>query len=67
MNPTKCEICLLKIDFPGHRIGNDMCQPKDEKIRKIANALPHWTKKQVRSFLGLTGYYRDFIIYYCVS
>ena len=33
----------------------------EEKIVKIRNAPQPKTKKQVRSFLGLTGFYRRFI------
>ncbi|KAK4317640.1 hypothetical protein Pmani_011295 [Petrolisthes manimaculis] len=40
VNPTKCEIGLREVDFLGHRIGNDSCQPQDEKIKKIVTALP---------------------------
>ncbi|KAK4304591.1 hypothetical protein Pmani_023470 [Petrolisthes manimaculis] len=40
VNPTKCEIGLREVDFLGHRIGNDSCQPQDEEIKKIVTALP---------------------------
>ena len=56
----------LEIDYLDHKVGNSLCQPQDGKIRKIRDALPPTTKKQVRSFLGLSGYYRDFIPNYSV-
>lgn len=57
VKPQKCEIGTTSIIFLGHRLGGN-------KIEKILNAPKPETKKQVRSFLGLTGYYRDFIPHY---
>ena len=37
---------------------------ESDKLERIRNADPPKTKKQVRSFLGLTGYYRQFIASY---
>ena len=61
VNPSKCVLGQAELDFLGHRIGKGLCQPQEEKITKIVDASPPRTKKQVRSFLGLTGYYRTFI------
>ena len=38
-----------------------MIQPQPEKVNSILNCQRPTTKKQVRSFLGLIGYYRNFI------
>ena len=38
-----------------------MIQPQPEKVDSILNCQRPTTKKQVRSFLGLIGYYRNFI------
>jgi hypothetical protein len=38
-----------------------MIQPRAEKIEKIAGASRPETKKQIRSYLGLIGYYQKFI------
>ncbi|PIK52169.1 hypothetical protein BSL78_10948 [Apostichopus japonicus] len=59
--PSKCEIGFTKLEFLGHTVGNGKLGPKQSTLDKIKNAPKPETKTQVRSFLGLTGYYRDYI------
>ena len=61
IKPSKCMIGFQEIDFVGHLVGNGKLEMEEEKIDKIRNAPQPKTKKQVRSFLGLTGFYRRFI------
>jgi hypothetical protein len=49
------------MDFTGHVVGKGELRMEDEKLEKIKYAERPKTKKQVRSFLGLAGYYRKFI------
>ena len=54
--PTKCLLGASRMEFLGHQVGGDNINL--EKVRST----PHLTtKKQVRSSLGLVGYYRDHI------
>ena len=59
--PSKCEIGMDQVEFLGHRVGHDQITPMDKKLEKIQKAEPPKTKKQIKSFLGLTGYYRKFV------
>ena len=59
--PTKCLIGYTKLEFLGHRVGQGLLEPLSEKVNKVQDAPRPKTKKQLRSFLGLTGYYRRFI------
>ena len=59
--PSKCKIAKTVVDFVGHRVGKDTIKPRDALVRTIEEFPRPETKKQVRSFLGLTGYYRRFI------
>ena len=58
---SKCMIGFGEIEFVGHMVGNGKLEIEEEKVTKIKNAPQPKTKKQVRSFLGLTGFYRKFI------
>jgi hypothetical protein len=64
IRPTKCEIGFQNLDFVGHKIGKGEIGLKEDNVRKIQEAPRPETKKQVRSFLGLTGYYREYISNY---
>ena len=49
------------VDFLGHRLEQGVLGLHEENVEKIKNAPRPGTKKQVRSFFGLAGHYRDFI------
>lgn len=59
--PSKCMIGYLQLDFLGHVVGNNQLKPNELKIQAIADAKRPESKKQLRSLLGLVGYYRKFI------
>lgn len=61
IKPQKCEIAVESIVFLGHHLGGGNIQPVETTVLKIASAPLPDTKKQLRSFLGLAGYYRDLI------
>ena len=62
--PTKCMIGTASVEFIGHIIGRGKIMPLHDNVAKIRNAPRPVTKKEVRSFLGLTGYYREYIPHY---
>ncbi|XP_076465997.1 uncharacterized protein LOC143297483 [Babylonia areolata] len=59
--PAKCYLGHKELDYLGHRVGDSKIWPDDEKMEKIHNAPPPQTKRQLRGFLGLVGYYRRFV------
>ena len=61
IRPTKCIFGASCVDFLGHRLEQGVFGLHEENVEKIKNALRPGTKKQVRSFVGLAGCYRDFI------
>ena len=61
LQPFKCEFILTHMHYLGHVVSADAIAPETEKLRAMA-AFPEPTDATaVRSFLGLTGYYRKFI------
>ncbi|XP_075715620.1 STE20-like serine/threonine-protein kinase [Rhinoderma darwinii] len=60
-NPKKFTIGLEEAKYLGYTIGRGLVKPQVNKIEAI-QGWPHpVNKKQVRAFLGITGYYRRFI------
>ncbi|XP_078492084.1 uncharacterized protein LOC144747728 [Ciona intestinalis] len=59
--PTKCRLGAGEVDFLGHHVGNNIIGLHDDNVRKIREAPRPKNKTEVRSFLGLTGYYREYI------
>ena len=61
IRPTKCLLGVNSVDFLGHRLEQGMIGLHQDNVEKIKDVPRPSTKKQVRSFMGLAGYYRDFI------
>ena len=61
VKPSKCFLGYTDIGFVGHRITDGKLLTLDENTEKVRKAEVPKTKKQLRSLLGLTGYYRKFI------
>ena len=59
--PKKCQIAMKRCIYLGHVVGNGEVRPDESKLHAVENFPSPTTKKQVRAFLGLTGYYRKFI------
>lgn len=57
----KSEFLHREIAFLGHIITTDGVKPNPDKIKAIQNFPIPKTEKQIKSFLGLLGYYRKFI------
>lgn len=57
----KCEFLKREREFLGHIITPKGVKPNPDKVKKILEWNLPKTTKEIKQFLGLTGYYRKFI------
>lgn len=57
----KTEFIRKEVLYLGHQITEDGLKPNDDKIKAVLNYPIPKTTRQIKSFLGLVGYYRKFI------
>ncbi|GJS67606.1 putative reverse transcriptase domain-containing protein [Tanacetum coccineum] len=58
---SKCEFWLQEVHFLRHVVNHDGIHVDPSKIEAVKSWKAPTTPSEVRSFLGLTGYYRHFI------
>jgi hypothetical protein len=58
---SKCAFCLKEVSFLGHIITDGGIAVDPSKVRDAFNWSPPKNVPEIRSFLGLAGYYRRFI------
>ncbi|KAL0313697.1 UNVERIFIED_CONTAM: Retrovirus-related Pol polyprotein from transposon, partial [Sesamum calycinum] len=58
---NKCEFWIEEIAFLGHVVSKEGVQPYPAKVKAITEWEPPKNVLEVRSFLGLAGYYRRFV------
>ena len=63
LKESKCDFFKSEIHYLGHLISDKGIQPLPEKLDTISRkyASSQKTPKEIKQFLGLTGYYRKFI------
>jgi hypothetical protein len=59
---SKCEFWLDSVKFLGHTISKDGIFVDSSKVQEVMDWKPPKSVHQIRSFLGLAGYYRRFIL-----
>jgi hypothetical protein len=58
---SKCKFWIRKVPFLGHVVSPDGIAVDPSKVKEVLDWKLPMSMSEVRSFLGLTGYYRKFI------
>ena len=61
LNPSKCAFAQESVICLGHKLSREGVSPDPANVKKIREWKAPTTAKQLRAFLGLTGYYRQFV------
>ena len=61
INPAKTTLVSREVAYLGHIISAGGVRPNPKKVWAVQNLRAPSSAKEVRTFLGLTGYYRRFI------
>ncbi|GFO41266.1 Zinc finger protein [Plakobranchus ocellatus] len=61
VRPVKCLLGSRTVDFLGHSLVRGATGLQDENVEKVRNAPSPKRKREVRAFLGLVGYYKEFV------
>ncbi len=60
LNLRKCEFAKASITYLGKQVGNSQVRPLDGKIAAVLEFPVPTTRRELRRFLGMVGYYRCF-------
>ena len=61
LKESKCDFFKSEIHYLGHLISVDGIYPLPKKLDSICDMPKPRSPKEIKQFLGLTGYYRKFI------
>lgn len=61
LQPSKCSFMRKEVSYLGHVITDQGVKPDPQTIQCVANFPIPTNEKEVKSFLGLSGYYRRFV------
>lgn len=61
LQPEKCEFLRPEVAYLGHIISQDGLKPDPAKLEAVQKFPKPKNRKNIRQFLGLTGYYRRFV------
>ena len=66
INPSKITLVCQEVNYLGHVISAQGISPNPDKIAAIRDLKPPASVREVRMFLGLTGYFRKFVEAYAI-
>lgn len=66
VKPSKCKFAQSQVHFLGHVVGSGKRSPSEAKVRALLDFPTPSTKTQIRSFLGICGYYAKYVRNYSI-
>ncbi len=60
LNLAKCEFGQATITYLGKEVGQGQVRPVEAKVTAVTEFPIPATRKELRRFLGMAGYYRNF-------
>ncbi len=61
LNLAKCEFAKATVTYLGKCVGQGQVKPVEAKIAAIVEFPMPTNKRELRRFLGMSGYYRSFV------
>jgi len=61
LQPDKCEFLRKAVTYLGHKLTTQGLFPDFEKVAAVRKFPTHTNTRQLKQYLGLSGYYRRFI------
>ena len=61
IQPDKCEFLKPELEYFGHIVTAEGVKPNPQKLEAVSNFKQPRNPTDIKSFLGLAGYYRKFI------
>ncbi|BHF78866.1 hypothetical protein SprV_0602198300 [Sparganum proliferum] len=61
INPSKCVLGVLSLDFLGHHVDAQGLRPLSSKVEAIRDFPLPTSKRQLQRFLGMVSFYRRFL------
>lgn len=61
INVEKSKFCYKEVRYLGFVVGNGLIRTDDQKVKAVAEFPEPKTPRQLRRFLGMTGWYRRFV------
>lgn len=58
---SKCQFAMAEVDFLGYHLSTEGIRPQSEHLEVIRDFPEPTTKREVKRFLGMAGFYRQFV------
>ena len=61
LKPQKCKLCVTTLNYLGYTITHEGYRPQEDKVKAIREFPQPTTKKALKRFIGMMGFYSELI------